>query len=276
MPIPDPESYYDEHDEYEWARLTHSLHGRLEWDGTIEQLETHLPQSGRLLDAGGGAGRYTVWLAEQGYEVTLIEPSEGQRQVAKEKITDSGLEGRVTVREGDVRDLNSRDGAFDATLCLGGPLSHVLDADERETAVTELARVTVSNGPLFVSVMGRLNFLSILLIEASHLDLLPEFAETGNYDRQLLDGRDAHFTETHFFRAEEFESLLNQAGLTVETLVGLEGLASLFSAGRLRDTANNLSEDQLGWIHDVVNTQREDSTVVDLSAHMLAVCHAGD
>lgn len=276
MPISDPESYYDEHNEYEWERLSHSLHGRLEWDGTIKQLESHLPPSGHLLDAGGGAGRYTVWLAEQGYEVTLIEPSEGQRQVAKEKLTDGGLETSVTVREGDIRDLNVGDGRFDATLCLGGPLSHVLDADERETAVKELARVTASNGPLFISVMGRLNFLSILLIGASHLDLLPEFAETGDYDRGLLDGRDAHFTETHFFRAEEFESLLTQGGLTVETLVGLEGLASLFSAGRLRDTANNLSEEQQAWIHKLVNNQRKDSTVVDLSAHILAVCQASE
>ncbi|MDZ7745756.1 MAG: methyltransferase domain-containing protein [Halobacteriales archaeon] len=274
MPISDPESYYDEHDEYEWERLTRSLHGRLEWSGSIKQLETHLPPSGRILDAGGGAGRYTVWLAEQGYEVMLIEPSEGQRQVAKKKIADRGVKDKVTVREGDIRDLSANDGRFDATLCLGGPLSHVFDANERETAVTELSRVTVSNGPIFVSVMGRLNFLSILLIEASHLDLLPEFAEIGDYNRDLLDGRDAHFTETHFFRAEEFESLLNQGGLTVETLVGLEGLASLFSAGRLRETANNLSEEQQKWIDELVNNQREDSTVVDLSAHMLAVCQA--
>jgi len=276
MPIPDPESYYDEHNEYEWERLTQSLHGRLEWDGSINQLEINLPPTGRILDAGGGAGRYTVWLAEQGYEATLIEPSAGQRQVAKEKITDSGLETRVTVREGDIRDLNVSDGRFDATLCLGGPLSHVLGTNERETAVKELARVTASNGPLFVSVMGRLNFLSILLIEASHLDLLPEFAETRDYDQQLLDGRDAHFTETHSFRAEEFKSLLNRGGLTVETLVGLEGLSSLFSAGRLRDTANNLSGEQDEWIHKLVSDQREDSTVVDLSAHMLAVCQANE
>lgn len=40
----DPETFYE----------------RLEFEGTVEYLERHLPASGRVLDAGGGAGRYTV------------------------------------------------------------------------------------------------------------------------------------------------------------------------------------------------------------------------
>lgn len=275
MPISDPESYYDEHDEYEWERLARSLHGRLEWDGTITRLEAHLPPTGHLLDAGGGAGRYTVWLAEQGYDVTLVDPSEGQRRVAREKTTEKGLENRVTIEEGDIRDLHFTSGRFDATLCLGGPLSHVLDADDRERAVAELARVTTPGGPVFVSVMGRLNLLSLLLIAPEHLDLLPELAETGDYDRRLLGDRDSEFTESHFFRAGEFESLLERGGVTVETLVGLEGLASLFAAGRLRNTAENLSEAEREWICDLIENQREDPAVVDLSAHILAVCRVG-
>lgn len=276
MPITDPEEYYDEHSEYEWERLTRSIHGRLEWEGSISRLETHLPATGHVLDAGGGAGRYTVWLGEQGYEVTLIDPSEGQRQVAREKVAEHGVEDAVTIREGDIRQLDVPGGRFDATLCLGGPLSHVLDAGERETAVAELARVTAVGSPVFVSVMGRLNLLSLLLIAPKHLDLLPELAATGNYDRELLGDRDSDFTETHFFRAAEFEALLERGGLTVEEVVGLEGLASLFAAGRLRETADQLSEDQREWIHELVDGQREDPTIVDLSAHMLAVCRAGE
>ena len=59
--ISDPETYYDEHDEEEWKRLDSSLHGRLEWENTVDLLEQHLPEEGQVLDAGGGAGRYTVW-----------------------------------------------------------------------------------------------------------------------------------------------------------------------------------------------------------------------
>lgn len=276
MPISDPVSYYDEHDQYEWKRLTSSLHGRLEWEGSIAQLDAHLPSTGHVLDAGGGAGRYTVWLAERGYDVTLIDPSKGQRRIAQEKIAERSLEDAVTIRNGDIRDLDSPRGRFDATLCLGGPLSHVLDADERETAVNELARVTAPNAPVFVSVLGRLNLLSLLLITSEYLDLLPELAETGDYDRGVLGDRDSDFTETHFFRVKEFEAMLERGGLTVETLVGLEGLASLFAAGRLRETAEDLSEEQCEWIGKLVENQREDPTIVDLSAHLLAICRGSE
>lgn len=84
--ISDPETYYDEHDEDEWERLDSSLHGRLEWKNTVDILQQYLPQSGQVLGAGGGVGRYTVWLAEQGYEVTLVDLSERQRRVAREQV----------------------------------------------------------------------------------------------------------------------------------------------------------------------------------------------
>lgn len=270
--IPDPETYYDEHGEAEWERLDSSFHGCLEWERTVEILETHLPKRGRILDAGGGAGRYTVWIAERGYDVTLVDPSDGQRVIARKKVDERGLEDDVTIREGDIRDLGFDADRFDATLCLGGPLSHVLDADDRASAVRELERVTTAGGPVFISVMGLLNLLTIFLIAPERLDVLPELAASGDYDADLLDGRESAFTETHFFRATELESLLADAGLAVESVVGLEGLASVYSAGRLRDTAAGLSADERERIRQLVEQQREDRTVADLSAHMLAVC----
>jgi SAM-dependent methyltransferase len=272
--IADPECYYDEPDEAEWDRLERSLHGRLEWEGTTEILDGELPERGTILDAGGGAGRYTVWLADQGYDVTLVDPSEGQRRVAHEKVAARGLGDRVTIQDGDIRDLAFENDRFDATLCLGGPLSHVLDGEQRVSAAGELERVTTASGPVFVSVLGRLNLLTILLVEPRDLDLLPELAETGEYDADLLGDRESIFTEAHFFRAAEFESLLADAGLRVESVVGLEGLASIFSAGRLRETAAQLSEEQSEWLRQLVDQQRDDRTIADLSAHILAICRA--
>ena len=273
----DPETYYDDHDEAEWDRLTSSLHGRLEWEGTVERLASDLPESGRVLDAGGGAGRYAVWLAERGYDVTLVDPSEGQRALAREKVAERGVGERVTVEPGDVRDLDFGAGDFDATLCLGGPLSHVLDDDDRATAARELRRVTADGGPVFASVMGRLNWLVLYLVSGTeHLTRADELAETGDYDRAFVDRLDyeSMFTETHFFRADEFEALLAGAGLDVERLVGLEGLASVLSAGPLRETAEDLDEAQLAGVRRLVDALRDDRTVADMSAHMLAVCRA--
>lgn len=231
--------------------------------------------SGAVLDVGGGAGRYTVWLAERDYDVTLVDPSEGQRALARETVAERGLDDRVTVSPGDVRDLDVPADRFDATLCLGGPLSHVLDADERTTAVRELDRVTAPGGGVFVSVMGLLNFIELLLVAQDRLDLLGDLAATGDYDAALLGDRESSFTETHFFRADEFEALLERGGLAVDRLVGLEGMASVYGNGRLRETTDDLSAADRERIHAIAARQREDRTVVDVSAHMLAVCAAG-
>lgn len=272
----DPEAFYDLYGHREWERLDENVHGRLEFDGTVEYLERYLPDNGRILDAGGAAGRYSVWLAERGYDVTLVDISDRQREIAREKVAERGVTARVDIQAGDIRRLDFEDGTFDATLCTGGPLSHIIDAAERRTAATELNRVTAAGGPVFVSVMGLLNVLQIFTTTKRHLRALPGLAETGDFTAELLAKHDdtSRFAEVHFFRAAELEDLLGDDGLDVETVVGLEGIASLFADDELREGVDALSETELDSIEAVVDAQRTDKTVADLSSHILAVCTA--
>ena len=49
---------------------------RLEFERTKEILARVLPgPPGRIVDVGGAAGAYSLWLAEQGYEVHLVDTS---------------------------------------------------------------------------------------------------------------------------------------------------------------------------------------------------------
>jgi SAM-dependent methyltransferase len=43
------------------------------------------PNAGRALDLAGGAGRHTIWLAQQGWDVTLIDISETGAELARQK-----------------------------------------------------------------------------------------------------------------------------------------------------------------------------------------------
>ncbi|MCU4740013.1 class I SAM-dependent methyltransferase [Natronoglomus mannanivorans] len=273
----EPERFYDELGHGEWERLERDPYHRLEWDGTVESLERHLPERGHVLDVGGAAGRYSVWLADRGYDVTLVDISETQLDIAREKCTERGLDERVTIERGDVRNLAFDADAFDATLCLGGPISHVLDEEERHTAVAELERVTRSSAPVFVSVMGRLAMIQAIVqetgtvpAEEDDVELLPKFADCGTYDRDLLEAvdRDPTCFAAHFFRAAELEALLEENGLAVEHLVGLEGIASV---RRTESGLEDVTPGALEAIERTVQLLRDDRTVADLSTHMLAV-----
>lgn len=269
----DPRSYYDDLGADEWERLQHTFKATFEFENTVDYLEELLPATGRVLDAGGAAGRYSIWLAERGYDVTLVDLSGKQLAVAREKVAERGVADRVDIQRGDIRDLALADDAFDAVLCLGGPLSHVIDPDERVAAVRELRRVTRPGGPAFVSVMGLVAVVQNLIKNAGEFPAgvcqLPDLVETGTYSRELVEKHgieEPSFVACHFFRADELADLLAGEGLAVERIVGLEGPASNFDA-----EVEAAGPGDRERIAEVVRTLREDRTFADLSNHVLAV-----
>jgi S-adenosylmethionine-dependent methyltransferase len=273
----DPERYYDEYGHDEWDRLERTVKSTFEFQNTIDYLDRYLPAEGHVLDAGGAAGRYAVWLAERGYHVTLTDISGVQRDIAREKANERTLDGSIDVLGGDIRDLPFAESRFDATLCLGGPLSHIIDDTERDGAIRELRRVTTPDSPVFVSVMGFVAVVQNLIKIAPEFPQgvvqLPDLVETGTYSPELVEEHEIEepsFVECHFFRADELEAALERNGFTVECVVGLEGPASNFDA-----EIDAADPDQQERIECVVRRLREDRTIADISNHILAVARVG-
>ncbi|WP_254807377.1 class I SAM-dependent methyltransferase [Natronosalvus amylolyticus] len=275
----DPETYYDEYGHEEWDRLEATLGGHLEFEGTTDYLRRYLPDATdesnppRVLDAGGGAGRYSVWLAERGYEVTLADLSQRQCTIAREKAREHDVAASVTVERADIRQLPFDRDRFDAVCCTGGPLSHLTEETDRSQALEELRRVARADSPVFVSVMGRLAVLQNLVRSVGYAPGVPALATDGTYDaafaREHLDHlEEPGFTACHFFRAPELEAVLEAAGFRVEALAGLEGFAA--NVGERHDL-EDLDADVVDSVTEAVREHRTDPAVVDLSNHILAV-----
>lgn len=113
-------------------------------------LEAYLPKHGLILDAGGGPGRYTIELAKRGYDIVLLDLTPANLTFARRQIKRAKLQARVAkVLEGSILDLSQfADDTFDAVICLGGPLSHVLGVQARDRAISELIRVGKPGAPL--------------------------------------------------------------------------------------------------------------------------------
>ena len=196
----------------EWERLDRDDFHRLEYDTTWRFLKKYLPAGGRVLDAGGGPGRYTVELARRGYDVVLLDLVAENLERAKEEIGRAGVEKHVKqVIEGNITDLSGfPDNSFDAVLCLGGPLCHVYLEAERQKAVAELVRVAKRGASVFASVMSRYGVMLAtpegwpFAITDPREDFVRLY-ETGDEYAFVKDGY------CHFFTSSELEELFRIA-----------------------------------------------------------------
>jgi 2-polyprenyl-3-methyl-5-hydroxy-6-metoxy-1,4-benzoquinol methylase len=259
--------YYTGQVRKEWRRLVRDPYHRLELDTSLRFLKKYLPPGGLVLDAGGGPGRYTLELARRGYTVELFDMTPANLAFARRMVKRYKIQDRVIgIHEGTITDLSRfADESFEAVICLGGPLSHILDPGQRAQALGELQRVAKPGAPLFISVMSR---LSVLVVE---LTLFPEELALPHYPR-LRDsgdyGGEYGFTACHFFLPEELRAACEQQGLQVHEMAGLEGISS-----NQRKALNRLARQPelfSTWL-DTHNQTCTHPSIVGISEHMLVV-----
>ena len=261
-------SWYREKAQYEWERLQQDPYHQLEFIITLHFLKKYLPKTGLVLDAGGGPGRYTIELAKRGYDVILLDLVPELLKIAKEQIKKAGVQNKVKqIVEGSIDDLSMFENeTFDAVLCLGGVLNHLLDERRREKAARELIRVAKKGAPVFVSVISRLGVLrTIFLRFPESLKFCKHHWEVGDYIPGV-HGRG--FTAAHWFLPEELKELFERQGVKILEMAALEGLSS-----HHREETNKLYENQENWklwLEILLETCNHPS-IIGASEHFLMV-----
>jgi 2-polyprenyl-3-methyl-5-hydroxy-6-metoxy-1,4-benzoquinol methylase len=226
--------YYDKRVEKEWQR--HDLH-RMEFAISMRLLSTYLPARGRILDCGGGPGRYALWLAGLGCDVTLFDLSDACLAKARAEARERGLD--LSYEQGTATDLSRfGDASFDAVLVMG-PLYHLIEPTERQRALTEAARVARPGGLVVVSVITRMAVLRYVAKEEASrvLELYEPMLNVlrQGYDPTWPPPDDDHF-RAYFADPAEVEPLLRGAGLEPLGIFAVEGFVSMID-----ETINTLS-----------------------------------
>lgn len=112
----------------------------------------------RVLDVACGNGMHAMMLAEMGVSVSAGDISEAMLDQARHRARDAGLNIRW-VHE-PMQDIAGRvEGPFDAILCLGNSLPHLLDPRELTRALAGFAGLLSPKG---VVVLQLLNYTRIL------------------------------------------------------------------------------------------------------------------
>ena len=132
----------------------------VDWDGRlaaeipfiVRQLRSADAQ--RVLDVACGTGMHAVALARRGYKVVGVDSSVRMIERAHANAADAGIEVTFDVAAfgGVVETLAAEDicPTFDAVLCLGNSLPHLLTADQLDRGLGDLAACLTPGGLLLV------------------------------------------------------------------------------------------------------------------------------
>jgi ubiquinone/menaquinone biosynthesis C-methylase UbiE len=269
------QDYYAAFGENEWHRLTWP-EGVIEFAVTTYALNMHLPPQGRILDIGGGPGRYSIWLAQRGYTVVLADLSPHMLDIAWDKIAQAGVQSQIEeVVVCDACDLSRFESeSFDVVLCLG-PFYHLIAPVERERAATELVRVLKPSGTAFVAFLSLYTFLrrTLAFKDEQHHLAQPEFVSRLMNEGVFLNEVANRFTTGYGVHPQAVAPFLERHGLKTVALLADTGFAAS-QAKQLAELAESNPQAYRTAMEIIVSTAN-DASLLGASIHLLHVGQKG-
>ncbi len=267
------QAYYAGFGDKEWTRLTTPI-GAIEFAVHKNYIASHLPEKAHVLDIGGGPGRYSIWLAEQGHTVVLADLSPHLLDLARAHIAESPAREQVKeIVQTDVRDLSHwADETFDAVLCLG-PFYHLIDPTDRDRAARELARVCKRGAPIFIALMPRYVFIRRTMSLPDEVRHLNDRAWVSRVldEGVFVNDVPGRFPLGYGIKPDEVAGMFEPYGFEMDRLVSSEGL-SLGIEQELAELAKNdpaLYQKSL----DLIIQTAADPSIPGTSSHLLYVGH---
>ena len=221
------EKYYNKFNEDK--RLL-SRHGQVEYITSMKYIHEVLAEydEPKIIDIGAGTGRYSVALAEEGYDVTAVELVRYNLGILKQKGSS------VKAYQGNAMNLKHFDDeSFDVTL-LFGPMYHLFSFEDKVKALSEAKRVTKTGGTVMVAYC--MNEYCVLMYafregklkECMDGGRLTEVFHSVSSEKDLYD----------YVRIEDIDSLNEAAGLSRVKIISPDGPTDY-----MRPVINAMDED---------------------------------
>ena len=210
---------------------------------TYAGFAAHVGKEG-VLELACGSGRLMLPLAASGARVTGVDLSPTMLNLAREKVTEAGLEERIRLVHGDMRTVRL-DRRFDLVIIGLNSLMHLAEQAEQLATLCNAARHLTANGRLVIDLFnpevalpethqeGQL-FLHCLKVlpggthllhfQSPKVDRAAQLVHMTNYyDEMPPDGRvRRHFSPftLRYLGAGELRLLIERAGLAIDSLYG--------------------------------------------------------
>ena len=210
----------------------------------------------KILDIGAGTGRYSVALAEEGFDVTAVELVKYNLGILKKKNSS------VKAMLGNALNLKKlSDNTFDVTL-LFGPMYHLFGFEDKEKALLEAKRVTKPGGIILVAYcMNEYSVITYAFKERHALECMEQGRFSDTFQTLSLP---EHLYD--YMRIEDIDALNTATGLSRIKIVSPDGAANY-----IRPFLNQLSDEEFELFIQYHMSTCERMDLIGAGAHTLDI-----
>lgn len=249
------EKYYNKF--CEDKRLTRK-HGQVEYITSMKYIHEYLKgnENAKILDVGAGTGRYSVQLANEGYDVTAVELVKHNLGVLKPKGS------TVKAYQGTALDLSRfSENTFDMTLVFG-PMYHLYTIEDKIKALQEAKRVTKVGGVILVAYC--MNEYSILTygFKENHIKESIAKGKVSKDFHVISEPEDLY----DYVRIEDIDKVNESAGVKRIKLISADGPANY-----MRPILNSMDEETYKLFIEYHLSTCERADLLGASAHTLDI-----
>lgn len=249
------EDYYSH---FEEDKRLKSRHGQVEFITSLKYIHEVLNEdyAKKILDIGAGTGAYSVYLSNEGYDVTAVELVEHNIKIFKSKNSNA------KVYQGNALDLSMfDDNSFDVIL-LFGPMYHLLKKEEKIKALSEAKRLLTDDGRILISYyMNDYAIITYGFIKKHILEAIENKQVDESYHMLNLEG-DLY----SMVRLEDIDEFNSVCGLTREKIVAADGASNY-----IRVYLNKLTPEEFEEFIKYHLSTCERSDLLGASAHLLDI-----
>lgn len=249
------EQYYNKFNE---EKRLGRRHGIVEFTTSMKYIHDYLNtmENPKILDIGAGTGRYSVALANEGYDVTAVELCKPNLGVLKAK------KSSVKAYQGNATDLSRfKDETFDLTL-LFGPMYHLHGFEAKLQALKEAKRVTKTNGIILVAyVMNDYSVITYAFVQGHIKECLEKGMLDENYHINE-NGNDLY----SYVRIEDINQLNHAASLERLKIIAPDGPADY-----MRPLLNSMDDETFEMFiqYHIATCERQD--MIGASSHTVDI-----
>ncbi|NLL00524.1 MAG: methyltransferase domain-containing protein [Clostridiales bacterium] len=218
-------AYYDSNPLLEWERTNEN---QIEYIITTKMLSRYISPEESVLDIGGGPGRYSTWLASRGCDVTQIDLSEGNIDLAKTKAKEHNLSIK-TICGNALDEGLYPDKKYDHILVMG-PMYHLFKYEDRKRVIDNALLHLKKGGKIYIAFINLFAGLLYYLDDDKYGFKQQHDIDT-SYGHCLLENigwNGKAFTEARFEAIPEIKRFCNSFGLRQINLFGQEGFLGPF------------------------------------------------